>query len=186
MRWVRSQADKLRVDPNRIVASGGSAGGYLAAATSLISEWDDPQDDLKISPKPEALALFFPVVDVTVNAWERQRFPQDSGKYNPIALVSSTSPPTIIQAGGADKLVPPEEVKLYKQRCDAAGAKCILDFYDGQPHGFANSEPYNSITLNAVMHFLETLGYLPKNTPDVVVPPVKPHGAATAANPEGQ
>ncbi len=170
MRWVREHAVELRVDPDRIVASGGSAGGYLAAALALVKGWDDPQDDLKISAKPEALALFFPVLDVTRNAWEKQRFPTDSDAYNPIALLSSAAPPTIIEAGSADKLVRPDEVKQYAQRCDGVGAKCIVDFYDGQPHGFANMEPYTSITLNAVMHFLEGLGYLPKSTADLPVP----------------
>jgi acetyl esterase/lipase len=173
MRWVRVHAAELHVDPDRIVASGGSAGGYLAAAVALVRGWDDPQDELKISPKPQALVLFFPVLDVTQNAWEKQRFPADSDAYNPMALLSSATPPTIIEAGLADKLVRPEELKQYKQRCDAAGAKCIVDFYEGQPHGFANKEPYTSITLNAVMHFLEGLGYLPKNTVDLPVPPGK-------------
>ena len=117
--------------------------------------------------------LFFPVVDVTQNAWEKHCFPADSDAYHPIALLSSAAPPTIIEAGLADKLIRPEEVKQYKQRCDAAGAKCIADFYDGQPYGFANHETYSSITLNAVMHFLEGLGYLPRDTADLPVPPGK-------------
>jgi acetyl esterase len=185
MRWVRANAVTLRVDPDRIVASGGSAGGYLAAAVAFIGGWNDPQDDRKISPKPEALVLFFPVLDVTVNAWEKQRFPPEPDQYNPMALVNSSAPPTLIEAGGADKLVRPEEVKHYKERCDAVGAKCIVDFYDGQPHGFANNEPYNSITLNATMHFLATLGYLPKDTPDVVVPDPKKNTTAVAPGTEG-
>jgi dienelactone hydrolase len=61
-------------------------------------------------------------------------------------------------------------LKDYKAKCDAAGARCILDFYPGQPHGFANKEPYRSMTLNAVMHFLISIGYLPKDTQDVAVP----------------
>jgi acetyl esterase len=186
MRWVRANAVTLRVDPDRIIASGGSAGGYLAAGVALISGWDDPQDDLKISPKPQALVLFFPVLDVTQPQWVRQRFGPDVEKYSPTSLLNASAPPTIIEAGAADKLVPPEEVKRYKERCDAVGAKCILDFYDGQPHGFANSEPYNSLTLNVVMHFLESLGYLQKDTPDVVVPVVKKKPPAEATDPEGR
>jgi acetyl esterase len=171
MRWVRSHAKELQIDPDRIVASGGSAGGYLAAATALVPGWDDPQDDLTISPKPNALVLFFPVVNVGPEGYNQHRFGDDPRKYSPEAYVSKNAPPTIIEGGGDDKLVKPEILKDYKAKCDAAGARCILDFYPGQPHGFANKEPYTSITLNAVMHFLESIGYLPKDTPDVVVPP---------------
>ena len=164
MRWVRSRAKELQIDPNRIVASGGSAGGYLAAATALVPGWDDPQDNLAISAKPNVLVLFFPVVNVGPEGYDQHRFGDDPRKYSPEAYISKNSPPTIIEGGGADKLVKPEILKDYKAKCDAAGAQCILDFYAGQPHGFANKEPYNSMTLNAVMHFLESLGYLPKDT----------------------
>jgi acetyl esterase/lipase len=171
MRWVRSHAKKLNIDPDRIVGSGGSAGGYLAAATALVPGWDDPQDNLSVSAKPDALVLFFPVVNVGPEAYNQKRFGDDPRKYSPEAYLSKNAPPTIIEGGGDDKLVSPLILKDYKAKCDAAGAQCILDFYPGQPHGFANAEPYTSITLNAVMHFLESLGYLPKDTPDVVVPP---------------
>lgn len=170
MRWVRSRAKELQIDPDRIVASGGSAGGYLAAATALVPGWDDPTDNLAVSPVPNALVLFFPVINVGPEGYNQKRFGDNPRKYSPEAYISKNSPPTIIEGGAADKLVAPELLKDYKAKCDAAGARCVLDFYAGQPHGFANKEPYTSITLNAVMHFLESLGYLPKDTPDVVVP----------------
>ncbi|SEG57310.1 Acetyl esterase/lipase [Bryocella elongata] len=170
MRWVRSRAKEFQIDPHRIAAGGGSAGGYLAAATALVPGWDDPKDDLAVSPKPNALVLFFPVVNVGPSYYDQHRFGDDPRKYSPEAYVSRNTPPTIIEGGGADKLVPPDELKDFKAKCDAAGAKCVLDFYPGQPHGFANKEPYRSLTLNAVMHFLESIGYLRKDTPDVVVP----------------
>ena len=173
IRWVRSRAKEFDIDPNKIVGSGGSAGGYLAAATALVPEWEDPHDDKTVSAKPNALVLFFPVIDVGENeANYEKRFAMNFHKYMPVTYLSKNAPPTIIEGGGADKLVKPEWLKDYKAKCDAVGATCVLDFYEGQPHGFANKEPYNSLTLNKVMHFLESIGYLPKDTPDVVVPPM--------------
>jgi acetyl esterase len=171
LRWVRGHAKQLKIDPDRIVASGGSAGGYLAAATALVPGWEDLQDNLAVSAKPNALVLFFPVVNVGPEGYNQNRFGDDPRKYSPEAYLSKNSPPTIIEGGGDDNLAKPEILKDYKAKCDATGAQCILDFYPGQPHGFANKEPYMSITLNAVMHFLKSIGYLPKDTPDVAVPP---------------
>ncbi len=63
IRFLRTQANELGIDPDRIVATGTSGGGDLALQTYINKEFDSPQDDKTISPHPNALVLFCPAFD---------------------------------------------------------------------------------------------------------------------------
>src|SRR5436190_14367525 len=62
IRFVRKEAGRLGIDPNRIATGGGSAGGHIAACTGVVSGFDESSEDAAISSVPNALALFNPVV----------------------------------------------------------------------------------------------------------------------------
>ena len=175
MRWVRSHAAELGVDPQRIASSGGSAGGHLAAAVGLLKEFDDPQDDLSVSCLPNAMILFNPAVDLTREGLGRT---DDDERYNdlitrlgaeipdlsPTEHVKPGLPPCIIFHGTEDPTVPYAQEVAFRDKMTVAGNRCELVGYDGYEHGFFNAaredkRPYYD-TLRRADEFLASLGYL--------------------------
>ncbi|MBU3011323.1 alpha/beta hydrolase [Polaribacter vadi] len=61
IRWVREHAKELNIDPNKIVAGGGSAGGHVALSTSVIEGFENKNENLSISAIPNAIVAYNPV-----------------------------------------------------------------------------------------------------------------------------
>lgn len=170
MRWVRTHAAELGVDPAHIGAGGGSAGGHLAAFVGMVEGNDDPADDVKVSPKAAALVLFNPVFDNGPDGgWGTKRVGNRYKEFSPAHNVSADDPPAIVFLGRNDNLIPVATVERFQANMKAAGVRCETRFYAGQGHGFFNQEPWKTITLAEADKFLTSLGWL-KGEPTLKVP----------------
>ena len=170
LRYVYSHAAELGVDPGRIAAGGGSAGGHLAAFTGLVDGLDDPQDDMKIPCKPKALVLFNPVFDNGPGQWGDERVGKRFREFSPAHNINKGAPPTIVFLGDKDELIPVSVVKDYQAKMENAGARCDVHIYPGASHGFFNRPDYYLQTMIEADKFLASLGWI---TGEPTLPPDK-------------
>ncbi len=175
IRFIRKNANAFNIDENKIIASGGSAGGHLASATALISDYNASTDDLSVSCIPNALVLFNPVIDNGPNGYGYERIGNAYSKFSPLHNIKKNAPPTLFLLGTKDHLVPVETAKLYRSKMEEFGNRCDLMLYKGEAHGFFNYkrsgknnfDNYRK-TLEATDNFLKSLGYLSKE-PKIII-----------------
>ncbi len=179
VRWMRKNCRRLGIDPKKLIASGGSAGGHLAACTMIAESVETEGDDLAISTVPQAMVLFNPVL-----SFENEQMLTRLGdnkhlarKISPTSHLDKNAPPALILFGTNDRLkVFGDE---YWKKAEDLGVRADKYLAEGQGHGFFNRPPWRERTLIAADKFLASLGFL-EGEPTVTVP------AATPQAPTGQ
>ena len=165
IRYIRAHAKDLEIDPSKIVAAGGSAGGHLAAATALITDYNESTDNTSISCIPDALVLFNPVFDNGPGGYGYERIGDAYKNFSPLHNIKSGAPPTIVFLGEKDHLIPVETAKYYKTVMEKVKSRCDLFLYEGQGHGFFNYKnlEYYKKTVSEADTFLQSIGFLKVN-----------------------
>jgi acetyl esterase len=159
MRWVRKHAKQMGINPNKLAAGGGSAGGHVAAATGTLSGFEEQGEDASVSSGPNALVLFNPVFDNGPGGYGHDRVKDYWQQFSPMHNISKQTPSTIVFLGTKDSLIPVATAEKYKKVMEDSGRRCDLHLYKGQPHGFFNKTKFYE-TLLETDKFLTSLGYL--------------------------
>lgn len=163
--WVRENAMRLGIDPNKIAAAGGSAGGHVAACTGTVS-------GLGSDARPNAMILFNPVCTLAPIAdWQgpgiksgasAERLGVEAQTISPAHHIGPHTPPTLILHGKKDKTVPYASVVAFEKVMKQAERPCKLVGYEDADHGFFNRGEAYQQTLAAADAFLVDLGWIKK------------------------
>jgi acetyl esterase/lipase len=159
VRWLRANASKYGLDPNRFAAWGPSAGGHLAAmlgTTGDVREFE-VGDNLNVSSRVQAVVDYFGPTDFLQMDAHRPpngmvHDPADSpesqlvggaiqenkGKTvraNPITYVTKDDPPFLIVHGDSDPLVPHHQSELIVAALEKSGVPVTFYTVKGAGHG---------------------------------------------------
>ena len=161
IRWVRDHARELGVDPNRVAAGGGSAGGHISAAAATIPELSEGDSDT--DPRPDALVLYSGLVDMTPrDGLGYAKLGEQVIKASPLHHLDGDEPPTLILHGAHDDVASLSAAKRFHDTLRSFGVHSELVVYDAG-HGFFNEfvddEAYAD-TLRRTERFFESLGWI--------------------------
>jgi acetyl esterase/lipase len=164
VRYLRGHARQLGIDPDRLAAGGGSAGGHVAAATATVEGFHAASDDTHISCVPNALVLFNPVYDNGPDGYGHDRVREKWEQFSPLHNIRPGMPPAIVFLGTQDRLIPVSTAEAFRDKMRAVGSRSELALFQGQAHGFFNfgrsQNRYYQRTVAAMDQFLQSLGFL--------------------------
>jgi len=153
IRFLRAHADILGIDPNKIIASGASAGGHIATCTGVLKGFDATDENLDISSIPNAMLLFNPVIDTTEKGYGIEKVGEDrKTELSPNDHVEEGIPPTLIFHGTADQTVPFENVERFTKLMKEAGNTCELIPFEGKGHGFFNGSFFRKQKMDTIFN----------------------------------
>ncbi len=167
VRYLRAHAGTYGIDPQRIGAWGGSAGGHLVSllGTSDVSAGFDVGEWGNESSRIEAVVDLFGPADLTAGGWGRdpsqvitEVFGGAPGAIDdtlvnasPVTWITSDDPPFLILQGDADRTVPAAQSQELAAKLHAAGVPATLVMVKGGPHGLTDPKEQPSPDALAVI-----------------------------------
>lgn len=166
VRYVRAHASELGVDPQKIIVSGGSAGGHLAAATALFNGVNEAGEDTTVSTVPNALVLLFPVIDTSKEGYGNAKAGDRWQEISPLHQVRSGLPPTLTFHGTGDTVTPFKGAQQFHEAMLKAGNQSELVVNEGGVHGYLmRTQALYDECLKKSDAFLRSKGFIAAHAP---------------------
>jgi acetyl esterase/lipase len=145
IRYVRQNAAKWNIDPNKVGILGFSAGGHLASTAS--THYDDKvyESAYKVSARPDFSLLIYPVIsmenEITHKGSQTNLLGENPSKelidsFSNEKKVTSQTPPTFLIHATDDTVVIPENSINYYLALKKNGVSAELHIYEKGGHGF--------------------------------------------------
>lgn len=152
VRYIRANAEKLGVDPNRLGVFGMSAGGHLSLMLGTAADEGDPNAKdplLRTSDRVQAVVAFVAPTDLRIMVWKADghlpaydKFPalnlsvEEGAKYSPLLHVTPDDAPALLLVGKKDELVPVKHSEDIHAAFQEQSVATELMVFDESSHGF--------------------------------------------------
>jgi len=167
VRYVRSRADELGIDPERVGIAGGSAGGHLAAmvaTTAGVPEYEDGGYD-EFSSHVNLCVPHNGVMDLVELAEAREEPIDLIGKSlaeareiyaeaSPLRRVTADAAPMLLLHGDADEVIPCSQSGAMYEKLTRLGVHAEVQIFPGVGHGWFNSPPHFAGVLERMRRFV--------------------------------
>jgi acetyl esterase/lipase len=155
MQYLRENCYSLNINPTKIVASGSSAGGHLAATLATIKEFNI--QGLK-NYMPDALALIVPVIDNSKIGFGFNRVKTYWQQFSPLHNIKKEHPPTIIFNSSKDEKIREKASLEYIEKLINYNIDCELYTFKDSTHSLNEKEIY--FTVRRIDYFLQKIKFL--------------------------